>query len=299
MPPSPEPLTITCADGVAISGHFWRPAGPTLAVVIVNSATGVLSSYYHRYAAFLADHGLSALTYDYRGIGASRPQRLRGCGHRWSDWGEFDFAAVLDEAGRREPGRPILVVGHSIGGFLPGMAPNADRIDRMVTVGAQFAWWGDYAPESRVSFLLKWHLAVPVLTSVFGYFPGRWLGWLEDLPAGVALEWAFRRRHAEANVRRELRPRMRERFARVTAPITAISVSDDPFGTARAVSRALDYYVGAPRQLVELRPSDLRVDSIGHFGLFHDRHQAFWRRTLDWLWIGGSHAGTAFPRVRA
>ncbi len=30
--------------------------------------------------------------------------------------------------------------------------------------------------------LVKWHLAMPLLTMAFGYFPGKKLGWLEDTP---------------------------------------------------------------------------------------------------------------------
>ena len=44
---------------------------------------------------FSPEHGFDVLTYDYRGIGLSRPVSLRGCGYRWSDWGEQDFDAVL------------------------------------------------------------------------------------------------------------------------------------------------------------------------------------------------------------
>jgi hypothetical protein len=31
---------------------------------------------------------------------------------------------------------------------------------------------------------------MPLLTRVFGYFPGKRLGWLEDTPAGVVHDWS-------------------------------------------------------------------------------------------------------------
>jgi predicted alpha/beta hydrolase len=277
-------VRIPCDDGVVVGGHMWTGDAGT---VVVNCATGVPARYYHRYARFLAGHGFTVLTYDYRGIGASRPARLRGCGYRWRDWGERDFDAVLRFLAARRPGAPITVVGHSIGGFLPGLAPSAGLIGRMLTVGAQYGWWGNYAPSARARLFVKWHLAMPVLTALFGYFPGRRLGWLEDLPAGVAHEWSFRRKRFEHSHPRRERQQVLDRVASLHVPILAVAVTDDEIGTPAAVRRALANYAGADRAVVELDPADYGCEAIGHFALFHDRHAGgFWQDTLTWLQTG-------------
>jgi predicted alpha/beta hydrolase len=278
-------VTIPCRDGVPIGGHLWlAPAGCSFGSIIVNAATGVAARYYHRYACFLANHGFDVLTYDYRGIGDSRPPRLRGCGYRWRDWGELDFEAALGFMYERRPSARLIVVGHSIGGFLPGLAESADLIERMLTVGAQYAWWGDYAPRRRTGLFLKWHVAMPIMTALCGYFPGRRLGWLEDLPAGVANEWSFRGRRFERSHPRGERQAVLSRMAAVTAPILAVAVSDDELGTVPAIRRTLGYYTGASSTAVLLAPSDYGRKSIGHFNLFHDSHAAgFWTDTLLWL----------------
>jgi predicted alpha/beta hydrolase len=184
----PEAVSIVCRDGFRLGGHLWRPHRGSSGTIIVNPATGVLARYYRYYAKFLAEQGFAVLTYDYRGIGDSRPARMRGTGFRWRDWGELDFEAAVAWARNRDPQGLLAVVGHSIGGFLPGFAVAAIRVDRFLTVGAQYAYWRDYAAASRARLVLKWHLAMPAITTAFGYFPGRRLGWLEDLPAGVAHE---------------------------------------------------------------------------------------------------------------
>lgn len=132
-----QPVKFSCPDGVRLAGHFWRlrQAGPR-AIVIINPATGAPARYYHRYARFLAEHGFDVLTYDYRGIGLSRPTRLEGCGYRWRDWGELDFEAAIRFVRQQSRHDRLLVVGHSVGGFLPGLAPSARRIEHMLTVGA-------------------------------------------------------------------------------------------------------------------------------------------------------------------
>lgn len=280
-----KPVEIPCCDGVVLGADLWtsveRAAHGT---VIINPATGVLARYYHRYAAFLAGHGFDVLTYDYRGIGRSRPASLSGCGYCWRDWGERDFDAMLRFAKARAPEARLLVVGHSIGGFLPGFSENATLIDRMLTVGAQYAYWRDYARSRRARLFLKWHVLMPLMTALYGYFPGERLGWLEDLPAGVVREWSFSRARMELGHSKEVREELLRRFASVSAPILAVTVSDDEFGTVSAVRRALKYYNSATASEAFLAPSDFGLKMIGHFDLFHARHASgFWLDTLLWL----------------
>jgi predicted alpha/beta hydrolase len=248
-----------------------------------------LARYYHRYAQFLAERGFSVLTYDYRGIGLSRPGSMRAAVFRWRDWGELDFDAVIAWAQTSNAKGPLLVVGHSIGGFLPGFAPKANRIDRMLTVGAQYAYWRDYDREKRLGMVLKWHVVMPALTAVLGYFPGRRLGWLEDLPAGVANEWSFRRAAMEDSYPAHERALLKERFAAVRAQILAVGTTDDEYGTPQAIARGLGYYRGAERAQVLLSPAKLGAQAIGHFDLFHARHaETFWPMTCEWLLNGNN-----------
>lgn len=129
-------VELVCHDHTRLAGNLWPSRFASRASIVINPATGVAARYYHRYAAFLATHGFDVLTYDYRGIGQSRPTDLRTCGYRWRDWGELDFDAALRFMHAQAPSTPIAVVGHSIGGFLLGLAPNGALVDRALTVGA-------------------------------------------------------------------------------------------------------------------------------------------------------------------
>lgn len=279
-----ESIVIDCVDGVRLRGHRWSPQGlRPQGVIIINPATGVRASYYHRYAQFLAEHDFEVLTYDYRGIGASRPESLKHSTFCWRDWGEKDFEAVLRFSHGRS-GLSPQVIGHSIGGFLPGLAPSHPLISRMLTVGAQFAWWGDYQKSQRLQLFFKWHVVMPVLTACCGYFPGKRLGWLEDLPKGVANEWSLRRSRFERSYPKALRDGVLNSLRAFKAPILAVAVSDDRLGTVSAIGRALTYYSGAHSQLAMISPADYHRAYIGHFDLFHDRHRmGFWQQSILWL----------------
>jgi len=296
----PESVAVRAADGYALGAFVWRHsegAGLTRSVVIVNAATSVRCSYYAAFAEFLFNEGFDVVTYDYRGIGASRPRSLRGFEASWSDWGSLDFEAMLQYAQRAFPGQPIDVVAHSIGGFVIGFARSSDRIRRIVTVGAQHAYWRDYAPEKRYRMLVKWHWFMPALTALVGYFPGRRLGWLEDTPRGVVRDWsragrrfvpAARGKGSRAEWQALMRP-----FASVTAAILALSVTDDEFGTAPATERLLGYFPRSQATHLRIAPQSVAQARIGHFSFFHGRHAAsLWQIPLQWLRHGRLAADT-------
>jgi predicted alpha/beta hydrolase len=298
---APEPLTLQAADGYAISGCAWRePEGDRSSrpVVIINPANAVQCRYYFRLAAFLCQRGCDVIAYDYRGIGRSRPSSLRGFEASWLDWGRLDFEAALRHAECAFPGQPIQVIAHSIGGFLLGLAPSNHLIQRVFTVGAQYAYWPDYAADRRLRMLVKWHLVTPLLTAIFGYFPGQSLGWLEDMPRGVVRDWVFSRARFERTWRGRARARhpdnamLVRQFAAVTAPILALSVTDDEFGTIAAVERLLAYFDRSAKTHLRISPASIGEPAIGHFGFFNSRLQSkLWDIALQWLKFGRVPAG--------
>lgn len=283
----PESVTLVCRDGYPLAACCWAPPRPARGAVILSCATGVLARYYARYATFLCEQGYRVLTYDYRGIGGSRPASLRGARIRWRDWGELDFDAAVRWMREREPAGPLVAVGHSIGGFLPGFAEAATGVDRYLSVGAQYAYWRDYARQHRLRMFVRWHLCMPAITALWGYFPGRRLGWLEDLPAGVAREWAFRRARLEQSYPAHEQEEVLRRFAAVRAPMLAVSLSDDEYGTLPAIERGLRYYRNSPREHARLTPAMLGQAQVGHFDLFRERYRdSFWQASLEWIESG-------------
>ena len=291
----PESVRICATDGYSLGAVVWRHSGGSSAprpVVIINPATSVCSRYYARFADYLHVHGCDVLTYDYRGIGGSAHVSVRKLQADWIDWGACDFEGVLRYAAALFPGQPIDVVGHSIGGFVIGLADSSHRVRRIFTMGAQFAYWRDYAPKERKRMYLRWHIAMPLLAHLFGYVPGKRLGWMEDTPKGVALDWARMRPRFELSLRRgrklpnDVPDRMAlvRRFGQVGAPILALGIEDDPFGTVPAIDRLLDYYRHSERHHLRLAPAVIGQNEIGHFAFFHQRfRESLWPIALGWL----------------
>ncbi len=77
--------------------------------------------------------------------------------------------------------------------MLFGATTNSSELSRLVFIGAHTGYFGDYRRMYQIPMAILWHGVMPLLTHALGYFPGRILHLGENIPAGVALQWASRR----------------------------------------------------------------------------------------------------------
>jgi predicted alpha/beta hydrolase len=277
-------LRIRAPDGYDLGAVFYPAnagAGPRCAVVLHGGA-GIPARRYRHFARFLARAGIPVLTYDYRGIGLSRPAALRGFRSAVEDWAEHDCSAAIAWLRERCPRAELVGIAHSVGALLFGGAHNAAQQSRLVLVGPHTGYYGDYRPLYRLPMAALWHGLMPALTRLVGYFPARRLGLGDDIPAGVALQWASRRssalRPAGASPGEARTRRLLDRCAALQRPALVIRFSDDAFATAAGMRRLLACYPGlAPRYEV-FTPADAGAREIGHFGFFGRAGPALWPR---------------------
>lgn len=269
-------VRLVARDGFELGASVYEPLSPARGAVVLSGATAVPASYYGRFAEHLAASGLWVLTYDYRGIGDSKPGALRGFSANMTDWAMLDAAAALDLA-RREHGDDVVLVGHSFGGQVLGLLDDARAVRGAVLVGAQLGYFGHWPLAQRLRLALVWKAVVPAATSAFGYLPGR-LGLGEDLPAGVAEEWAEWCSNPEYLM--GLHPAARPRFARFDRPTLFYSFTDDDYAPEAAVDHLVRALAKAPLSHRRFHPRELGVDDVGHFGFFRPRFErSLWRET--------------------
>lgn len=267
-------------DGYRLAGTLYRPKTPNRRAVLFQAAAGVKQEFYGKFADYLATRGFAALTFDYRGIGRSRPARLRGFQARMRDWAEKDIAGALDYLARASHGARVIGVGHSFGGQTFGLVPGNERYVAAMSVGSQSGYWKHWRGAGRAGMWLVTHVVLPGVSRVAGYLPARILGQGEDLPAGVAREWASWCRHPGYLVGAL---GAEEAYARFTAPIRAYAIGDDVYAPPAAVAAFLGFYPNAPRKRIDVDPAQ-HGGPIGHFGFFRERfRESLWKEAADWL----------------
>ncbi len=274
---------ISSGDGVKLALHTFEPDAPAQASVVIAAAMGVSQSYYSAFASWLATQGLRVTTFDYRGSGESQPNTrhggLRGFKADLFDWAR-DYEAVIDHAHAALPNQPLYLLGHSLGGQLPGMIRNQHKVHGLLGVGAGSGYWRHNAPPLKRMVPFFWWVAVPLATRLCGYFPGRRLGMVGDLPRGVILQW---RRWC-------LNPRysagaegsaVAQAYAATRFPVHSMFITDDEMMTVQGTQALLDLYSQAPRSLETITPQDGSARRVGHFGFFREQFsQTLWPRAL-------------------
>lgn len=286
-----EALRISATDGYGLGASVYGPAsrGP---VVVINGATGVRQRYYSRFAHWLAGQGATVVTYDYRGIGESRPHRLRGFKGRMSDWGRHDYAGVLAFVAREWAGRPLHLIGHSVGGQLLGHTAATRAAQRIVTVSSQFGTWMLWPTPHNLAYAGLWHVLLPAVTRAWGYLPGQ-LGIGEDLPKEVALEWARWCRSRHYFFDHGVSP---AGFAAVRAHLLAVSLDDDPYAPRASVDALHSYFTGARVDRRHVLPRDVGGRAIGHFGFFRSEfRETLWRQVAQHLLGAEQPASVSAP----
>jgi alpha-beta hydrolase superfamily lysophospholipase len=115
-------FTFPSADGrTAVHAVEWLPDGEARAVLQISHGVSEYILRYAPFAAFLTDRGFAVVGHDHLGHGSSvapgSPRLYFGPGGSWN-WVVKDLYTRRELAGRRFPGVPYFLLGHSMGSFL-------------------------------------------------------------------------------------------------------------------------------------------------------------------------------------
>lgn len=280
----PTDFILPARDNVPLGATlFESEQQPRKGVVLVNSATAVKRTFYARFASWLASQGYDVVTYDYRGIGGSRPAgSFRSFKGTLSQWGMEDFAGALEWTCRERGVDRVLLIGHSIGGQLIGLAHNADKVSAALCIASQSGEWRLWPTVGgKARMVLYMYALLPVVGAALGYVPGK-LGMGEDLPNTVAREWAKWCRTRGYLLGDD--GARRAGYDRITAPILAISFTDDSFAPKETVAAWLGFFPHAQTTHRHLAPADTGSKAVGHFGFFRSSaEQTLWPQAAQWL----------------
>ena len=281
MPQTSELLTSAKGDALALNIFSPDEAQTKRGVVLIAAAMGVPQRYYAPFATWLAQQGFVVATFDYSGMGQSLTAAkvaLKQVSSDMLDWAH-EAGEVLTLMKRRYPEIALYWVGHSFGGQILPMVDHSS-LRKAITVGTGSGYWKENSPQLRRRVWLLWYFLVPLLTPIMGYFPGKRLKMVGDLPARVMLQWRRWCMNAGYNIGVEGEP-LRAQYAAVRTPITSLSFTDDDYMSAKNTEQIHGFYINARKNMQRIAPQDAGVTHIGHFGFFKAHFKdTLWHKLL-------------------
>lgn len=260
---------IACPDGETLSGRWYRALnGSPRAIVVVAPAAAVSAKFYHAFCEYLAGQNWQVLCFDFSAIGHSKRRDVKA-DHAvgFSTWIERDYPAVIRHAKQTHPNLPLLIVGHSAGGWMAGLHALNQDIDGILGVAALSGYWKWMARPNRYLHFLTWHMIVPISVWLKGYWPGV-VGLKINLPRTLGLEFARWAKHPEF-VFGETNLNAKQHARDYCGHLQLLQIRDDPWGTVGAVSNYAKYFTGAKtNQIMPIDPMDFGLKRLGHFGFF-------------------------------
>lgn len=250
-------------------------------VIVCLPAMGVAASFYRPFAeALAAATGATVDTVDLRGQGA-HPERARaGASFGYREIVEQDIPARVADWRARQPGRPVVLLGHSLGGQLAllACAQAASCADALVLVAAGTAHWRAWPASQRLRARGTVQ-AIRAAAALLPWYPGQRLGFGGDQPRRLMRDWGFNATTGRYRLEGSAQtPEMLEAALRdVDLPLLAVDILGDAIAPP-----------GARDELLALVPraAATRRAIAGPAG------QSPWRRHFGW-------ARAPSPAVRA
>lgn len=276
-------LVLKTADGFPLSVKLFEPANPNGKLLLVNSATGVKQQIYFSFAKYFAENGFTVLTYDYRGINESKPEKLRGFKASMRIWGTEDFRTLTNYIQENYPDYRKFCLGHSVGALILGMNKDSRIFEKFIFVGTQDAYIGNLPWKVAVKAIFGFGIALPLTSNLFGYFPAHTFALGESLPKGAAYDWKTLILNKKST--RRLFEKIEEDFSKtLTQEAFIIHAEDDPWVTLKGMESLMNRgYPNLKKTYREVKVSESPKGEIGHINFFRSFNKKLWKIVLDEL----------------
>ena len=277
-------IQLPSRDGLLLDALLLESNAKVKGVVQLAGGTGIKKEFYLNFARYLQEQGYHTLLFDYRGIGGSKPQSLRGFEAKNHEWGQKDMAGVLDWLDDRYPSLPKFLVGHSAGGQQLGMMDNHHKFSKALLISSSTGYWKWIASPYKYFTLFVWQGLTPLMLNTVGYLPASWFGLGEDLPKGVAAEWrswclnsTYFGKYFGTVIQKQF-------YSEVKIPMHFLYPEDDPIVTDKTVASLRGFYTSAKATTEKLILRDHHLQKVGHLGFFSRKSkEQLWGKAVTYL----------------
>lgn len=275
-------IDILTKDHYSLAAHLFEPQISNQKVLLINSATGVKQQIYFSVAQFFADHGFTVITYDYRGIGLSKPHKMRGFEASMRVWGTTDYQALTDYIKSNFEDYKKYCLGHSVGALILGMNPDSEIFEEFIFVGTQNAFVGNLRLKTKIEAYLGFGIVQPLFTVLLGYFPASWFGLGESLPSGSAFDWRILILNKKST--NNLLEKSADFSKKLRQKVLVIWAEDDAWLTEKGVKSLLENtYANLRPTYRHIYTSESEKGEIGHVNFFRSYNRKLWKILLERL----------------
>lgn len=274
-------LFLQTSDNFPISVKIFEPEISIGKLLLINSATGVKQQVYFSFARYFAEKGFTVITYDYRGIGESKPQKMRGFEASMRIWGIQDFKAVTGFIKDQYRDYTKFCLGHSVGALILGMNEDSAMFSKLIFVATQDAYIGHLRWQVAVTAALGFGIALPLSVMLKGYFPAHRFGLGESLPKGTAYDWRTLILHKKSTSR--LLEKIDNDFSKnLNQETLIIHAEDDPWVTMKGMESLMNSaYPNLKKTYREIKVSESPKKEVGHINFFRSYNKNLWKIVWD------------------
>lgn len=275
-------ISILTKDNYSLSAHLFEPEISNNKVLLINSATGVRQQVYFSFAKYFAEHGYTVITYDYRGIGLSKPKKMKNFCSSMTIWGSVDYNALTDYIQERYIDYQKFCLGHSVGALILGMNEGSSIFEKFIFAATQKSYLGNLNLRTKIQGYLGFGLVLPVSTWFFGYFPAHRFGLGESLPKGNAFDW--RTLLLDEKSTNKVLEKSKDISKELTQGVFVFWADDDPWLNKTGVTALLDETYPNMKPTYRLIKSvESPKKEVGHINFFRSYNQPLWNIVLKEL----------------
>jgi len=226
MPHDQPVVEVTAADGHRFELIEVAADRPGEALLFL-PGMGLSARLFIAFARALAHRGISVYIHEWRGNGSSSLRASKS-----TNWGYaelLDDLAAAREAVRDRGTEGCFIGGHSLGSQLACLSVAVDdaHCRGLLIVAGGSPYWRAF-PLPMKTVMVGVMLAFPVLGALFGYYPGKRIGFAGNEARDVMSDWARSARtgcYRPEGVTVDLEARLRE----LRLPVLALAMADDWF----------------------------------------------------------------------
>lgn len=274
---------IPTTRNISLAGTLFKPESTLKGAILMAPATGIKRQFYQHFANYLSTQGYGVLTFDNEGIGESLIEPIAKSTASLQSWGEHDLPAALDFLILEFPDTSYQLIGHSAGGQLLGLMPNASRLNSAFNVACS----SGQLSNMRMPYWLKaqffMNLFIPVSNFIFGCTHSDKVGMGEKLPSGVARQWQ-QWCNGQGYVKTAFNKSITHHYYdELTLPMYWVNAIDDDIANDKNVDDMMRVFTQAQSITLTLSPKEYGLKEIGHMKFFSRKSSLLWAHVIDWL----------------